>query len=264
LIQSLWAVITVYRSRGDQIQQYGYAAFGLTVAPYAVMSIINTVANMLTKEYPAIFVLRTPFLTQLEAEGKAYFNGALDVVTSPSPSLESSTKQSGFGAWVDRKFLPKPGLQKQGNQFFKPITLLSLLLSLIPLAIVGGLSGFQSGNSTQMQRGFTMSWLILGIFYGVLLEASLVYEKKEVSGYVEEEEEEGSKRGAEDRLLEVHSRQETGEEKAKKGGFDFVDFFVICLSGLMIIVLLGAPVIGGMVMVGRMIGEFGVCTLLKD
>ena len=29
IVQALWAIIAIYQARGDQIQQYGYAAFGL-------------------------------------------------------------------------------------------------------------------------------------------------------------------------------------------------------------------------------------------
>lgn len=35
IIQLVFAVSTLYRTRGDQIERYGYAAFGLTVMPYA-------------------------------------------------------------------------------------------------------------------------------------------------------------------------------------------------------------------------------------
>jgi hypothetical protein len=38
LFQAVWAVVTLYKVRGDQLDLYGYAAFGLTVAPYAFMS----------------------------------------------------------------------------------------------------------------------------------------------------------------------------------------------------------------------------------
>jgi len=282
LIQSVWAAITVYRSRGDQIEQYGYAAFGLTVAPYAVMSIINTFANTLTKEYPAIFVLRTPLLNQLESEGKAFFNGALDVVVDPNE--DAKPPSSRFGDWVDKKFLPKPGLKKQGNGYFKPITLLSFVISLIPLAINGALTGFQKGNSTEMQRGFTMSWLILGIFYGVSSATEDLYGKKEIGGYVDEDDkqEEGGKKGkrgkssSEDLAWDVEDGREDGlsknpshqegtqpQEHTQPLGF-FGDLMLSCLIVIVVSVVFGAPVIGGMVMVGKMIGEFGICTLLRD
>jgi hypothetical protein len=37
IIQLLYATATLYLARGDQVEWYGYPAFGLTVAPYAWM-----------------------------------------------------------------------------------------------------------------------------------------------------------------------------------------------------------------------------------
>ncbi|KAF2478289.1 uncharacterized protein BDR25DRAFT_276181, partial [Lindgomyces ingoldianus] len=54
LAQTGYASLTLYRSRGDQIQQFGFAAFGLTVAPYAVMSIVNLVGNLCRPEYASL------------------------------------------------------------------------------------------------------------------------------------------------------------------------------------------------------------------
>lgn len=53
--QLLFASFTLYRTRGNQIDQYGYAAFGLTVIPYAIMSLNNLSANILTPDYPSIW-----------------------------------------------------------------------------------------------------------------------------------------------------------------------------------------------------------------
>jgi hypothetical protein len=38
-----------------------------------------------------------------------------------------------------------------------------------PYAIIGGISGFQEGESTRAQRGWTISWLVLGQVFGGLL-----------------------------------------------------------------------------------------------
>ena len=43
------------------------------------------------------------------------------------------------------------------------------LCSLVSLAVVGGLSRFYAQDSTAIERGFTMVWLIVGIFYGTLM-----------------------------------------------------------------------------------------------
>ncbi|KAL2785284.1 hypothetical protein BJX66DRAFT_61674 [Aspergillus keveii] len=66
LAQAIWAIITIYRARGNQIDQYGYAAFGLTVAPYAYMSIINLMATCITPEYPAIYMVRTSLMNEVK------------------------------------------------------------------------------------------------------------------------------------------------------------------------------------------------------
>ena len=44
MFQLVFASVALYRTRGDQIQRHGFAAFGLTVAPYLTMSIINLVS----------------------------------------------------------------------------------------------------------------------------------------------------------------------------------------------------------------------------
>jgi hypothetical protein len=45
IVQTIYAGVTLYRTRGDQLDRFGFAAFGLTVTPYLVMSIINFVAQ---------------------------------------------------------------------------------------------------------------------------------------------------------------------------------------------------------------------------
>ena len=48
IVQLGYATVTLYQSRGNQIEHYGYAAFALTVIPYAIMSLINLLGNILT------------------------------------------------------------------------------------------------------------------------------------------------------------------------------------------------------------------------
>ena len=59
LAQLLFAIATLYRSRGDQINRYGFAAFGLTVTPYAFMSVVNLVGNLMCPEYPAMYLIES-------------------------------------------------------------------------------------------------------------------------------------------------------------------------------------------------------------
>ena len=64
LVQVGFACYTLYRTRSDQTRKYGYAAFGLTVIPYAVMSVINLIANLLSPEYPTMFMVHSDVLEE--------------------------------------------------------------------------------------------------------------------------------------------------------------------------------------------------------
>ncbi|KAF2012659.1 hypothetical protein BU24DRAFT_425294 [Aaosphaeria arxii CBS 175.79] len=57
IVQVIFAISTLYRTRGNQIKRYGYAAYGLTVTPYAWMSIINGFGNIIRPQYSSIFVV---------------------------------------------------------------------------------------------------------------------------------------------------------------------------------------------------------------
>ncbi|KAK0622673.1 hypothetical protein B0T14DRAFT_514256 [Immersiella caudata] len=249
LLQSIWAFITIYRARGNQIQQYGYAAFGLTVAPYATMSIINTIANLLTPEYPSVFVVRTSLLTRLEGESKARFQGTLNVVEI-SESQDEVTQHglASFGASLDSLSFPSPDNPISLGGFIQGI---SIVLSLVPLAIVGGLSGFRSENSTQMERGFTMSWLVLGIVYGALhpelsLDQDFWFPSfRALTAPL--------RNGPWSNKRAKKRRQRDGDPERPNG----------IGAGISIVLIFATPVFGGMAIVGKMIHEFGVCTLLR-
>jgi hypothetical protein len=59
MAQLLFAISTIYRTRGDQLDLYGYAAFGLTVVPYAWMSFINLLGNLMRPQYDTMFVVKS-------------------------------------------------------------------------------------------------------------------------------------------------------------------------------------------------------------
>jgi hypothetical protein len=212
-IQAIWAIITLYRARGDQIQQYGYAAFGLTVAPYAFMSVMNIIGSLLNPDYPAIFLVRTPLMDQVESElgggsDRGFFAAEVRYQAVergdrpryyPDEELDTGAVAGGAGLWI----------------------------GCIPLAIIGGLSRFHAQNSSALQRGFTMSWVVLGIVGG-----SVVY---------------------------LADRYTMDEEENEEFESFFGSFF---LFRILITLLYGVAAIGGMVVVGLMIRDYGICTLL--
>jgi hypothetical protein len=81
-LQTLYASFTLYRARGGQLDQYGYAAFGLTVAPYAVMGLVNLVGNLVSPEYPSMYLVRSDILTEAENRPDAHFDGMVGDLTT--------------------------------------------------------------------------------------------------------------------------------------------------------------------------------------
>ena len=69
LAQALYAISTLYKTRGDQISRFGYAAFGLTVVPYLFMSFMNLIGNLLRPDYPALYMVQSSDMTAAVAKG---------------------------------------------------------------------------------------------------------------------------------------------------------------------------------------------------
>ena len=89
IFQALYACATLYETRGDQIERYGYAAFGLTVAPYLVMSIINLLGTVLTPDYSTVFMVESEIMEEAKQHEGALFEGAVGKLVSNRPSTRS-------------------------------------------------------------------------------------------------------------------------------------------------------------------------------
>lgn len=77
IVQLFSSSITLYRTRGSQLDQYGYAAFGLSVFPYLLMSLVNLCCAIILGEYPYLYPLWTPILE--EARQHAEFDVSNEV-----------------------------------------------------------------------------------------------------------------------------------------------------------------------------------------
>jgi hypothetical protein len=64
LIQLLYSATTLYRARGHQVSTFGYAAFGLTVAPYAIMSFMNLLSALLCPDYEGMYLVQSSVLDE--------------------------------------------------------------------------------------------------------------------------------------------------------------------------------------------------------
>lgn len=84
IAQTAYASLTLYRARGDQIEQFGYAAFGLTVAPYAVMSIMNLLGNLCRPDYASLYMVESSIMDEARYRG-GVFEGAIARVEEEKP-----------------------------------------------------------------------------------------------------------------------------------------------------------------------------------
>ncbi|KAF7513012.1 hypothetical protein GJ744_011278 [Endocarpon pusillum] len=83
IFQTFWASYTLWQARGNQVDEYGYAAFGLTVVPYLIMSIINLISTILTPDYSAVYMVRTDIMDEAERR-QGRFDGAVGQIPETS------------------------------------------------------------------------------------------------------------------------------------------------------------------------------------
>lgn len=98
IVQLLYGCLTLYRTQGDQVKQYGYSAFGLTVTPYVIMSFINLCGALLTPSYSHMYLVSTAIMNEAQKRTEADFGGVVGTATVPenSNSDEDESFSGGF------------------------------------------------------------------------------------------------------------------------------------------------------------------------
>lgn len=80
--QTISGGYALYKARGPQIEQYGAAAFGLTVIPYILISIVNFFGALFTSEYETIFLVHSSIMDEMiERGGRS--DGAVGTIHAP-------------------------------------------------------------------------------------------------------------------------------------------------------------------------------------
>lgn len=69
IAQIIFSAVTLVRASGAEIKHFGYAAFGLTVSPYIVMSLLNLCGNALNPTYPTLYVVGSDIMEEARARG---------------------------------------------------------------------------------------------------------------------------------------------------------------------------------------------------
>jgi len=68
---------TLYGAQEDQLELFGSFAFSLTVALYAVVSLINLVGSLLVPMYPTVFLVHSEVMDKVERQcGGNFLDGA--------------------------------------------------------------------------------------------------------------------------------------------------------------------------------------------
>lgn len=69
ITQTVSGGYSLFKARGSQIERYGYAAFGLTVVPYIVISIVNLIGSLLTSEYETVYLVHSSIMDEMIERG---------------------------------------------------------------------------------------------------------------------------------------------------------------------------------------------------
>ena len=173
IAQVIFSSITIYRTRGDQIEKYGYTAYGLSVYPYALMSLANLIQLAACGRYPFAYVLRTTTLVEAE-KIEGVFEGAVgnlkvnrgegDEVVNDSEHIDPMAVFSEPPSWL--KFVSPPWFRPLGDygnrQWIAPITgsLITVIAIISQPVFVFLISGLNHGQSTRAQRIWMLGWLV--------------------------------------------------------------------------------------------------------
>ena len=171
--QVIFSSITIYRARGDQIEKYGYTAYGLSVYPYLLMSVANLIKLAVCGRYPYAYVLRTPTLVEAEGNG-GVFKGAVGNFEEDHGEDDNDSQDgdpmavfSDPPSWL--KYLSFPSLRPLGDyrgyRQIVPIigSVILIIVAISQPVFVLIVSGFHPGQSTPGQRIWMLGWLIANV-----------------------------------------------------------------------------------------------------
>jgi hypothetical protein len=148
IAQITFGIYTLYRTRGNQVQRFGYAAYGLTVTPYALMSILNLAGNLMRPNYPSMYIVRSKTLDELQS-------GRTSNIVSATVGRIKETSVTSLSQ--EYKKLSIELMQKCG---YAPVLGVHLLA-------IGTMTKSCKGYSSLAQRVWIMFWLVIGGTFGL-------------------------------------------------------------------------------------------------
>ncbi len=103
ILQLMASSTTLYETRGDQLSHYGYAAFDLTVLPYIIMSAVNLLGNLFCPNHETIYLVESPELQEAKARG-GKFDGAIGkLVELKAFKIEEGNLSTNLAYFVEKE-----------------------------------------------------------------------------------------------------------------------------------------------------------------
>lgn len=158
IFQLLYACWTLYSSKGNQLDRWGYTSFGLTVVPYAFMSLVNLFGNAFCPSYDCMYMVNSPCLRALREQ-----NVGSNFVDGEVGTVNQKTEEKCLGMLKDQFPSNPNGVS----------ALTAIVVGSIPLAIIGAISKFERASSTLADRVWSLLWLTLPIIVGPAIYSML-------------------------------------------------------------------------------------------
>ena len=95
---------SLYRAQGIQIDHFGWAAYGLTVLPYMIVSIINFMGSLLTKEYDMVYLVHSRIMDEMISRGGSV-DGVVGSVEPTPEDLSEPAAPSRTATWTATRLL---------------------------------------------------------------------------------------------------------------------------------------------------------------
>ena len=97
IVQLVLSSITIYRTRGPQLDRYGYTAFGLSVFPYTFMSLVNFIYLGCVGEYSHLTMLHTSTLREAKGRSGGKVCGEVGILSPEEEDEEEAETGEGEG-----------------------------------------------------------------------------------------------------------------------------------------------------------------------
>ena len=175
VIQLGFATLQLVSAADAQVAAYGYGAYIYTIIPYAIGSAINLIGALFTESYVDLTemvrrsgtTVRVPeVMEQVRAVRERVTPGVMERERVLAV-MERVLVEAIEGLLVVPARIQRVMTDDDSDVWFG----FGVLQVALYLAIVGGCTHFQSGISSRAQRGWFVSWALVGSIYGLELQS---------------------------------------------------------------------------------------------